>query len=331
MQFDQLRRRDFLTLLGGAAAWPLTAGAQQTMPLIGSLNSASAAGLAARMDAFRRGLGEVGYVEGQNVRIEYRWADNQYDRMPALAADLVRHRVDVIVATGAGSWAAQAASKASNTIPIVFIGGWDPVKLGLIASLNRPGGNVTGVTALSNTLEAKRLGLLHELIPQVTQIAVLINPSNASAEGQLQDLDAAALGLGLRIHALNASSARGIDDAFAELVRERVGGLLICSDSLFTQRREQLVALADRNALPTLYHSDEITKVGGLISYGASFADAYRQAGSYAGRILKGEKPSDLPVQQSVKFELVINLKTAKTLGLDIPPTLLALADEVIE
>jgi putative ABC transport system substrate-binding protein len=275
--------------------------------------------------AFRQGLGEVGYFEDQNVKIQYRWADNQYDRMPALAADLMSHGVEVIVATGAGGWAAQAASKASNNrIPVVFIGGWDPVKLGLIASLSRPGGNITGVTVLSNSLEAKRLSLLHEF-------GVLINPNNASAEGQLQDLETAARELGLRLHVLKASDSRGIDDAFSELIRERVGGLLISSDSLFTQRRGQLVALADRNALPTLYPSDEITKVGGLMSYGASFADAYRLAGTYVGRILKGEKPSDLPVQQSVKFELVINLKTAKALGLDIPPMLLARADEVIE
>jgi putative ABC transport system substrate-binding protein len=330
---SDMRRREVIRLLGGVAvAWPLAVRAQrQPVPVVGSLNRASEAGLAGRMAAFRQGLRKVGYVEGSNVTIEYRWADDQYDRVPALAADLVNRRVAVIVATGAGSWSAQAAKAATQTIPVIFVGGFDPVKLGLVASLNRPGGNVTGVTVLSNTLEAKRLGLLHELVPQATRIAALINPANASATTQSQDLAVAARELGLQLHVVNASNGHGIDVAFAELVEQRVSGLLICSDSLFTQRREQLVSLAARHALPTLYHSDEVTKAGGLISYGASFLDAYRQAGIYAGRVLNGEKPADLPVQQSAKFELVINLKTAKAGGLNIPDKLLALADEVIE
>lgn len=327
-----MRRREFLGLLGSVALWPVAADAQEsTWPVIGSLNSASATGLAARMAAFRQGLSEAGYVEGRNVTIEYRWADNEYDRMPSLAADLVGRRVAIIVATGAGSWSAQAAMAATQTIPIVFVGGYDPVRLGLVTSLNRPGGNVTGVTVLSNSLEAKRLALLNELVPQAKRIAALLNADNASATAQLQDLQGAARQLGLQLLVVNASSERGIDAAFGEFVDQRIGGLLICSDSLFTQRREQLVALAERHGLPTLYHSDEATRAGGLISYGASFSDAYRQAGTYVGRILKGEKPHELPVQQSAKFELVINLKAAKSTGLKIPDRLLALADEVIE
>jgi len=326
--FD-LRRRELITLLGAAAAWPLSARAQQPgKPVIGYLDSAS---LETRRDliiAFQRGLKEVGYVDGQNVAIDYRWAEGQYDRLPTLAAELVRRQVAVIFANNDPSTVAVRAATA--TIPIVFISS-DPVQLGHVASLNRPGGNITGVSILSARLEAKRLEFLHELSPKGAVIAVLMNPNNPPAEGQLADVQAAASSLGREIQVLRASTERDIEAAFATLVERQSGGLLVGSDPLFNSRYEKIVALAARTAIPAIYAWREFTVADGLMSYGTSRTDAYRQVGIYVGRILKGEKPADLPVQQSVKVELIINAKTAKALGLTFPITLLGRADEVIE
>jgi putative ABC transport system substrate-binding protein len=328
-----MKRREFITLIGGAgAAWPLAARAQQpAMPVIGFLHSASADTFADRMRAFRQGLKETGHVEGGNVIIEYRWAENQLDRFPALAAELVRRRVAVIVAAG-GALAALAAKAATTTIPIVFAAGEDPVSHGLVASIARPGGNLTGIYFLNTELTAKRLGLLRELVPHAVRIAVLVNPVNApNAEPTLREIPEAARAIGLQIQVLNVSNSREIDAAFSAFVRERPDALFIGPDPFFNNRRKQLVLQAMRHGLPAGYPSREYVEAGGLMSYGTDFLDTYRQVGAYAGRVLKGVKPADLPVVQSAKFELVINQMTARILGLEIPPTLLARADEVIE
>jgi putative ABC transport system substrate-binding protein len=333
MPFDQLHRREFVTLIGGvAAAWPLAALAQQpAMPVIGYLGSESPDLFAGRLRAFRQGLSETGYVEGKNVAIEYRWAENQYDRFPALLADLVRRNVTVITAV-TGTPPALAAKAATTTIPIVFVTGGDPVALGLVASLNRPGGNLTGVSTLTVELGPKQLEVLRELVPTATIIALLVNPTNpTNAERLSRDLQAAARVLGLQLHVLHASTERDFDAVFASLPRLRAGALVIGSDPFFDSHSQQLAALALRHAMPTMYPFREYAVAGGLISYGNSIADAHRQVGVYTGRVLKGEKPADLPIQQSVKVELVINLKTARMLGLSFPVTLLGRADEVIE
>ena len=325
-----MNRREFISLLGGATAWPLAAWAQQTaIPVIGYLNLGSPESDTSRLTGLRRGLNETGYVEGRNVVIEYRWAGNQADRLPALAADLVRLRVAVLVAAGPPS--TFAAKAATTSIPIVFSVAADPVQLGLVASLNRPGGNLTGFNGFNNELGAKGLALLHELVSNTATVGFLENPNNPIFELTTRDVLAAAPVLGLKVQILKASTDREIDAAFASLVQARTGALLVGGDVFFNSRIEQLVALAASHAIPTMYQVPEFVVAGGLISYGSSLIDGYRQVGLYTGRILKGEKPGDLPVIQATKFELVINLKTAKALGLQIPDKLLALADEVIE
>ena len=325
-----MNRREFITLLGGAAAaWPLAASAQQpAMPVVGFLHGASAAAFANLVAAFRQGLKDTGYVDGENVAIEYHWAEGQYDRLLALAADLVRRQVAVI-ATGGGPPSALAAKAATTTIPIVFTVPEDPVRLGLVASLARPGGNLTGINFYLGELVTKRLELLREMMPGVARVAVLVNPANATnAETTLRDVQSAARTMGLQIHTLNASNSREIDAAFA---RERPDALFVGNDAFFNSRRVQLANLTVRHALPAAFSQREIVEAGGLMSYGSDILDVYRQSGVYAGRILKGAKPADLPVVQSSKFELVINHQTARMLGLTVPPTLLASADEVIE
>jgi len=327
MRFDRLERREFITLLSSAtAAWPFAARAQQpSMPVVGFVrNTLPDARL---MVAFRRGLNEVGYVDGQNVAIEFHWTED--DRLPAIVADLVRRQVSVI-ATG-GQPASLAAKAATAAIPIVFATGDDPVQLGLVSSLNRPSGNLTGVSFLIGGLIPKRLELLHELVPTANLVAFLVNSNAVTAEAYKKEAQAAARSLGLHLAVLDAGSERDLEMVFATVVQRRAGALLIQPDALFTGTRDRLIALSTRHGVPTMYHLREVVEAGGLVSYGTGFADAYRQAGRYAGRILKGEKPADLPVVQSTKFELVINLKTAKALRLEIPSALLATADEVIE
>jgi putative tryptophan/tyrosine transport system substrate-binding protein len=327
----RLRRRDFITLLGGAAAWPLAAHAQQpAMPVIGFLDPTSPDAEADRLRAFRQGLKDSGYVEGENVAIEYRWADNQIDRLPELAADLVRRQVAVIATRSTGVFAAKSAT---STIPIVFSLSEDPVRLGLVSSLARPGGNLTGVNFFSTELAAKRLELLRELVPGLGRVAVLVNPANTMrTEATVKDVQAAADAMGLKtIQVVRASSSSEINASFATFVRERPDALFVGTDPFFTSRRVQLILLTARHALPTTYPGRQYPEIGGLMSYGSNTADAFRQVGSYVGRILKGAKPADLPVVQSSKFELVIHAETARMLGLAVPPSLLSIADEVIE
>ena len=327
-----MRRREFIMLLGGAAAWPLAARAQQpALPVIGFLSSETPSGYAFRAAAFRQGLSEAGYVESRNVAIEYRWAEGHYDRLPALAADLVRRQVAVIAA--AGTQSALAAKAATTTIPIVFSTAADPVAEGLVASLARPGGNATGVNNLATELVQKQIEKLHQMVPAATAIAALVNPTNPTlAEPATKEVQAAGRTLGLKmIHIIQASTERDIDAAFATLFRLGAGALVVCPDTFFTSRRDQIAALAIRHAIPVIYHLRELPAAGGLMSYGPSGTDGYRRVGIYAARILKGERPGDLPVQRATKFDLVINLTTAKVLGLEVPFYLQQLADEVIE
>jgi putative ABC transport system substrate-binding protein len=329
MQFDRSTRRELIVLLGGAAAWPLAARAQQANPVVGFLHSAPGP-FASAVAAFRQGLGETGYTEGQNVAIEYRWAEGQYDRLPALAADLVDRRVSVIAAMG-GNGPAQAAKAATATIPIVFVSGGDPVSGGLVASLNRPGGNVTGVSWIATALVPKQLELLRRLARNPALIGALVNLRHPDYDLQVRELQEAGDAIGQKITLAGAATAHDIDTAFAFLVQQGASALIVTNDPFFTGCRDQIVALAARHAIPAMYFSREFAAAGGLLSYGANLIDAHRQGGFYTGKILKGAKPADLPVWQPTKFEFVINLKTSTALGLEIPPTLLALADEVIE
>jgi ABC-type uncharacterized transport system substrate-binding protein len=325
-----IQRRTFIALLGGAAAtWPLEGRAQQpAMPVIGFLNLTSPDAFAGRLGGFRQGLKDTGYVEGENVAIEYRWADNQTDRLPALAAELVRRRVAVIVGNTPSAFAAKAAT---TTIPIVFIVAEDPVRLGLVASLARPGGNLTGVNFFTGELVAKRLELLRELVPRAARVAVLVNPAGPDAETTLKDVEPAARAIGLQIPVLNASTSREINAAFATFVRERPDALFVGGDPFFSSRRVQLVHLATLHKVPAIFSNRDYVEAGGLMSYGSNLADAWRQVGVYTGRILKGAKPADLPVVQASKFELVINVESARMIGLTLPDKLLAAADEVLE
>ena len=325
-------RRAFITLLGGAAAWPIAVRAQQPgrLPTIGFLGSESPGGTTERVRAFRQGLNEAGYVEGRDVAIEFRWAEDHNDRLPDLVADLVRRRVAVIVAAGSSA-AALAAKAATVIIPIVFQMGGDPVDVGLVASFNRPGGNATGIFSMNSELMGKRLGLLHEFIPRAARLAMLVNPDDPNTASITRRAQQAAAAIGLPIEILAVSTNRNIDTAFASLAQKQLEAVLVSPGPLFVDRRVQLVTLAVRHLVPTIYPYREMTEIGGLMSYGASLVDIWRQSGIYTGRILKGEKPSDLPVVQPTKFEFVINLQTARTLGIDIPSGVFAIADELIE
>jgi putative ABC transport system substrate-binding protein len=326
-----MRRREFTTVLVGAAAtWPLATYAQQPLPVIGYLSSRSLDDSVNLVAAFRKGLGETGYVEGKNIAIEYRWAEGQYDRLPAMATDLVRRGAAVLVTTG-GEPSALAAKAATSTIPIVFTTGGDPVKIGLVESLNRPGGNATGVSLLTTAPEAKRLGLLHELVSATKIVGVLIDPNYQEAQAQARELNDASGQIRQPIHIEFAKNDGELEKAFEALVHAGVDALLVCADPFFDTRQERIVAFAARHRLPAIYQFREYALGGGLMSYGISLPDGYRQVGIYAGQILKGAKPADLPIVQSIKFEFVINLKSAKVLGLEVPPMLLARADEVIE
>jgi putative ABC transport system substrate-binding protein len=329
---SDMRRREFITLLGGAgAAWSLAARAQQpALPMVGWLNSGASAGREHLLTAFRRGMSETGFVDGQNVAIEYRWAEGQYDRLPALADDLMRRGVAVIAATG-GTVSSLTAKRATTTLPVVCVFDGDPVASGFVTSLNRPGGNITGISLVASVIEAKQLELLHELAPMATVIALLANPTNPHTGSISSDLLAAARSIGLELHLLHATTERELDSAFKSMVERRAGALMIATDPFFLDQRNQLIGLTVRHGIPAIYGRREYTALGGLMSYGTSLVEAYRQVGIYVGRILAGAKPADLPVMQPTTFELVINLKTAKALGLEIPPTLLARADEVIE
>ena len=325
-----MRRREFVTLLGGAAAWPLAAHAQQpAIPLIGFLSSRSLNDSRHLVDAFRTGLQANGYIEGQNLSVEYRWAEGQYDRLPALAAELVRSRVAVLVTTG-GEPSVLAAKAATSSIPIVFTTGGDPVKMGLVPSLSRPGGNATGISLLTTAPEAKRL-VLHELAPRAGVVGVLIDPNYQQAEDQAREVREAAKALDLQIEIALAGKDQELESAFASLAQSHAAALLVTADPFFDTRRDRIIALAAQFRLPAIYQFRDYVVAGGLVSYGVSLADGYRQVGIYAGRVLKGDKPSDLPIYQAIKFEFVLNLKTARALGLQVPPMLSALADEVIE
>ena len=326
-----MRRREFISLIGGAAAWPLTARAQQpARPVIGYLGAESPAAFASRVRAFRQGLGEAGFVEGQNVAIEFRWAEGQHNKLPSLAADLAARQVSVIVAPG-GAPAALAAKSATTTIPIVFEMGADPIAIGLVGSLSHPGGNITGISSLSVEVTPKRLEFLHELMPMATLVAVLINPTSPTAESQLKGLQAMADTRGLKMLVLRAGKPQDFDAVFAELIQERAAGLVFASDTMFATHSEQLAGLTMRHAVPAIQQSRDFTIAGGLMSYGGSFFESHRQAGIYTGRIIKGDKPAQLPVQQVTKVEFFSNTKTAKALGLTFPISLLGRADQVIE
>jgi putative ABC transport system substrate-binding protein len=327
-----MRRREFISLLGGAAAsWPMAArGQQPPMPVIGFLHQGSPEAYAKFAAAFRKGLAEAGYVDGRNVVIEYRWAHGESHRLPELAADLVSRRVTVIVTPGSAA-ATLAAKAATTAIPIVFMAGADPVQTGLVSSLNRPGGNMTGIGSMNNGLGAKQLGLLHELLHGAAQFAVLVNPSNPQSQSAIADVQTAALAVGVQVEIRTVTTNRDINPAFAGVAQKRPDGLLISPDPLFTNRLVQLATLAARHAMPTIYALREFAEVGGLMTYGSNFTDLFRQTGNYTGRVLNGEKPAEMPILQPTKFEFVINLQTAAAIGLDVPPTLLARADEVIE
>jgi putative tryptophan/tyrosine transport system substrate-binding protein len=332
MQFDRMKRREFITLLGGAAGWPLAARAQQqAMPVVAFVSGQSSDAPARQVAAFRKGLSETGYVEGQNVTVEYHWLDGQYHRLPQLMADLVRRQVAVI-SSPLSHPATLAARAATAAIPIVFGVGFDPVKIGLVASLARPGGNATGINFFVTEVTAKRVGLLHDLVPKAARIAVLVNPANVSStETALPEILEAARSLGLQIQVLNASTSREIEEAFAILVRDRADALFVAPDSFFQSRRVQFATLTTRHGIPAAYAAREYVEVGGLMSYGTDLADAFRHVGVYTGQILKGANPGDLPVVQSTKFEFAINLQTARALGIEVPNSIQLLADEVIE